>query len=120
MSHLKNIPLAILLGAIGTVAEARWSHWLPQLEQEDLELVKNTARVQMNGKKVGTTLSWSNNKTGNSGTVTLIEIFEDKGRKCRTNRHEIRQQAQAPRVHTVSICQNADGTWQIVPRNSGK
>jgi surface antigen len=117
---LKRTLVFILLYGFQIAVHARWSHMLPQLAKEDTDLIQLAARVQMTGKPVGTTLKWSNSKTGNAGTVTLMENFEHEGRKCRTNRHVITQQATGPKTYVISICQNRDGTWQIVPRNKDR
>jgi surface antigen len=117
---MRRAIIFLVLGSATIVAEARWSNWLPQLDSSDQQFIQDTARVRMNGEKIGTTLQWSNSKTGRSGTVTLLENFTDKGRQCRTNRHVINEQTTAPKTFVVSVCQNPDGTWQIVPRNKDR
>jgi surface antigen len=117
---VKRSLVFILLYGFLLTAYARWVHMLPELAKEDTDLIQQAAREQMTGKPVGTTLKWSNSKTGNAGTVTLLENFEHEGRKCRTNKHIITQQARGPKTYVISICQNPDGTWQIVPWNKDR
>jgi surface antigen len=115
----RTVVLFLLCGCLLT-AEARWTDALPQITKDDLALIEATARVKMTDKPIGTTLTWSNSKTGYSGTVTLLENFEHKRRKCRTNRHVITQQAMSPKTYVISICQNSDGTWQVLPQSQRK
>ena len=117
---MKKMVILVLLSVFLPNVQARWGHVLPQLAKEDLALIQDVARVQMTGKSVGTTLTWNNNKTGNSGSVTLLENFQHEGRKCRTNRHVITQQATSPKTYVISICQNSDGSWQTLPQSQRK
>lgn len=119
-TNMKRTVVLFLLCGYLLSAEARWGHVLPQLAKEDLALIQETARVRMTDKAVGTTLTWNNNKTGNAGSVTLLEKFQHEGRKCRTNRHIITQQATSPKTYVISICQNSDGTWQTLPQSQRK
>ncbi|MEA2782109.1 MAG: hypothetical protein QOK29_3653 [Rhodospirillaceae bacterium] len=68
---------------------------------------------------LGTTREWSNPKSGNSGTVTLISRFETnfEGRKlpCRKIRYHfsIRNIAD-PYNLEINRCRVEDGSWKIL------
>ena len=66
--------------------------------------------------KVGASESWSNPKTGDSGTVTLISTFERQGQACRRLAHVLKVRGiQGERLFVISRCLQSDGSWKIVP-----
>jgi surface antigen len=57
---------------------------------------------------------WSNPKTGNSGTVTVLQSFEKEGMACRKVRYVIRLRGvTGQRVYTLNWCKTASGEWKI-------
>lgn len=93
-------------------ASARWSDVLPELTSEDVELIKQKARVEMGDKPKGTVLEWNNPKSGNSGSVTLLRRFSIDGRECRALRHVLNVELEESFDYKVTICLQPDGTWQ--------
>ena len=64
---------------------------------------------------VGTVKSWSNPKSGNSGTATLVDRFEQKGMPCRRIQHDIKLKKIAdPFRFIVDRCRVADGSWKML------
>lgn len=63
---------------------------------------------------VGSTETWSNPKTGRSGTVTLIDSFERNGMPCRKLRHDINPRRHQPSYQfVIDRCRLPDGSWKI-------
>src|SRR4051794_22363924 len=61
------------------------------LTADDLELLEAAASklYTADNPRVGATESWTNPNTGDTGTVSLIEVFEKDGMPCRKLRHNI-------------------------------
>lgn len=89
-----------------------WGSVLPPLTDEDIDIIRQTTRVDMTDKPVGTVLPWENPKSGASGNVTLLKRFEMDGRECRTVRHYIEPRRQEPWDHVLTLCLQADGAWK--------
>jgi hypothetical protein len=90
----------------------------PKLTPADIAIVRKLVREDLTGKPKGTTLSWSNPESENSGTVTLIDDFRSEGRDCRRVRYLINpgpKQASFARSSTylLTSCRLSDGTWRI-------
>jgi surface antigen len=89
-----------------------------KLSDDDLALIRNAVREGLAGKPNGTTLSWSNATSGNSGTVTLLDSFPSQGRDCRRVKYLLnpgpKQIASAkPSTYVMTNCRLADGNWKI-------
>src|SRR5712671_609256 len=52
------------------------------LTQEDLDKMRQTVNQQIHGKPVGTTASWSNPNSKNSGTIKLLQKFTARNMRC--------------------------------------
>jgi len=62
----------------------------------------------------GATSHWSNPKTGDGGTVTVLHSFERTGMACRRVRYVIRLRGvTGQRVYTLNWCKTASGEWKI-------
>jgi surface antigen len=64
---------------------------------------------------LGTTRTWSNAKSGNSGAAKLVGRFEERGMPCRRIQHDIK----VKRVHdlfhyVIDRCRTPDGTWKLL------
>jgi len=93
-------------------SQARWSDALPILEPGDVSIIRDTTRIKMNDKPVGTVLEWKNKKGGSKGSVELLDRFQRDGRECRTNKHRIKPRSAPESVLTITICKTTDGSWQ--------
>ncbi|ABI61536.1 RT0821/Lpp0805 family surface protein [Granulibacter bethesdensis] len=61
----------------------------------------------------GSTQPWSNPKTGNSGTLTLVEQYQKDGMSCRKIRYDVMlKRRNAPNVYTLDWCKTAQGVWK--------
>lgn len=111
---LKAILLLIPLIFIASDAAARWAYLHVRVTDEDMTIIKRTAREEMTGKPVGTVLSWSNPRSKLSGTVTLLERFEENGRECRRLKHHVSSsKGGTPWDGIVTICLQPDGKWKL-------
>lgn len=97
---------------------AQFRNWLDQLEgltEKDTELMKQTAREGMDGKKEGARLTWTNPESGNRGIVELLEIRRSDAQECRRNKHIFEYGADKKRSSVEAlICRKPGGEWQIV------
>ena len=76
-------PLAPALGQINPFDDTL------NLTKEDIAMINQAARQALDGEAVGTVVEWSNDKSGNAGSVTLLRNFEHEGRECREVQHLI-------------------------------
>lgn len=89
---------------------------LPHLTERDRALARETSQERLADAPEGTTLSWYNPESGNSGTVTLVRRFERQGRECHENRHDISFTDGAARRQqqwTITICRQENGRWAM-------
>lgn len=87
------------------------------LSQEDLKELGAASRQLYAQDNVanGTTDTWSNPKSGNSGTVTVMDSFQRQGNACRKLRYDIRLKVRSGvRTYTLSWCHMPDNTWKII------
>lgn len=106
---LANLPPATSFGQAG------WRAVLPPMTDQDFELAARTARDDMTGRNIGTRLQWQNPDSGSQGSVELMDRFERDQRECRTLRHDVKVPTAGAWSQTVTICRQADGSWQAAP-----
>jgi surface antigen len=88
-----------------------------ELTNGDVALITETTRpfFEDDTVPVGTVKSWSNAKSGNGGTATLVDRFEQKGMPCRRIQHDIKLKKVAdPFRFIIDRCRVADGTWKML------
>jgi surface antigen len=62
----------------------------------------------------GASDQWSNAKSGNNGTITVLHSFEKSGMTCRNMRYVIHlAQRAGPRTYTVNWCKTPSGAWKL-------
>ena len=106
------LPLFVLI--LADSADARRETVLPPVTKGDLELMQQKAQVEMADKPAGTVLKWSNEKSGNSGAVVLIQSSEIDGLPCREILHIIKLKADSfARRYALTICNTAEGEWKM-------
>jgi surface antigen len=87
------------------------------LRDSDIAMIRATAAplYENQATPVGTTASWSNSQTGNSGTVTLVSITTANGVECRRLSHVFRIRGKGdPFNFLVDRCL-IDGEWKVYP-----
>jgi surface antigen len=64
---------------------------------------------------VGAVETWSNQESGNGGSIELIQTGEYQGMPCRRLQHDIKVKNVAdPYRFTVDRCKTAEGTWKVL------
>ncbi len=62
----------------------------------------------------GASDKWSNPKSGNSGTITVLHSFTRSGMACRRVRYDFHLAQRAnPRSYTVNWCKTPSGQWKV-------
>ena len=62
----------------------------------------------------GATTKWSNPRSGNSGSVTVLQSFTKSDMPCRELRYDIHLHARrGMRSYTVNWCKTASGVWKL-------
>ena len=86
------------------------------LKQDDIDLIHQTVDQKINGKPVGTTASWSNPNTGNSGTITLLKKHTVRGLRCEKVGYTLMTTTRPvpPEHYVLDSCLQPDGTWKIL------
>jgi hypothetical protein len=85
------------------------------LSQADMDMIKATLARQIHDKAVGTSASWSNPASGNSGTITLVKTFVRNGLRCEQIDYRLVSSGAGRPYddYTLTSCQLADGTWKL-------
>lgn len=86
------------------------------LTPEDWELMEAAAAELYLTEEapVGTVETWSNDQSGNRGSIELIRTGQYQGMPCRRLQHDIRVKDVAdPYRFTVDRCKTAEGAWKI-------
>ena len=101
--------LLIIAGLVGSAAQAQLLG--PAFEsgitltQEDLDKMRQTVNQQIHGKPVGTTSSWANPSSKNSGAIKLIKKFKAYNMQCETHRLHTDDDSVQSRARTLRIQQ---------------
>jgi len=85
------------------------------LTQQDLDLIHGAVTNQIHGKPAGTTASWSNPASGNSGSIKLVRKLARKNLRCEDIEYMVRSGGTpiySEHYHFTS-CLQPDGTWKI-------
>ncbi len=88
-----------------------------ELSKEDIEFLKQAGAklYERDSVQVGTTETWANSDSGNSGVVTLIKIFEKQGMPCRQLQHEVRVSGKSdPSNVEFTRCKTTEGDWKLL------
>jgi surface antigen len=116
-----SLPVKVLIPGIGLVAASAQAQLPPTwethivLSQQDLDLIHRAVTNQVQGKAVGTTASWSNPASGNSGFIKLSKKLARKNEQCEEIEYTVR--SGGPTVYTehyhFTSCLQPDGAWKI-------
>ena len=82
---------------------------------DDLKLIDaaSSKLYKTDNPKVGASEKWSNPTTGNSGTVSLVQVFEKDGMPCRKLRHSIAVKGNKdPQIYIFNRCRVKSGEWK--------
>jgi surface antigen len=114
-------PLVLVVAALASPAAL--AQWLGPgfesnvtLTQQDLDMMRQTVNQQIHGKPVGTTASWSNPDSKNSGTIKLLKKFTARNMRCEEIGYTLVTTASAvsPEHYVLDSCLQPDGSWKIL------
>ena len=118
MSRAVKALIAIVFGLVAGSAEAQlfptWETHIT-LTQQDLDMIHNAVTNEVHGKPIGTTASWSNPASGNSGSIKLVKKLVLNRQQCEEIEYTAR--TKGPPIYTehyhFTSCLQLDGTWKI-------
>ena len=87
------------------------------LTQDDLDMIHRAVTQQIHERSVGTTATWSNPNSKNSGTIRLLKKFTARTMRCETLGYTLMTTAVAgasPEHYELNSCLQPDGTWKIL------
>ena len=106
-------------GTVAIVAGAVAGAWLgseigKSMDQRDRMAMQETTQTALSNSPSGSTSSWSNPDSGNSGTVTPQQQFtNNNGRPCREFQQSVNVDGKTETGYGTA-CQQADGSWVVV------
>lgn len=112
-----SLCFAVSLGAANAQVNPFFSSRVGSgLNSEDFKVMNATAAQLYQRESVsdGTSDKWSNPKSGNGGTITVLQNFTRSHMQCRKLRYDIRLRARTGiRSYTVNWCKTPDGVWKL-------
>lgn len=119
---MRSVVLAGTMVLAASVAQAAFNPFgtagLP-LNKQDYSAMAAAANPLLNDESAtpGTSHDWNNPKSGNSGTVKLLKIYEDnlqgKNVPCRQLEYTVDIKGQADPYNIVLNRCKVDGSWKI-------
>jgi surface antigen len=107
--------LALGIWLYGMQAPAAVTSDIPSAKftADDFRMQREAQDSVLASTDIGTTRSWENPATGNSGSIKLLRSFQSSdGRECK--RIQITNQAGPSKaVSTMNMCRNGAGPWRI-------
>lgn len=111
------VPIALLLAVQPARAQLLGRLWETNvtLTRADLDLIQETLRQKIHGEPAGATAAWSDPASGNSGTVTLLQITERQGQRCERieYRNHSRDTWRPSDRFVLTSCRQPDGSWKL-------
>ncbi len=120
----RTVLLAGFLTVVSMASQAGFNPFgtagLP-LNKQDYQVMSTAAQPLLNDDTlpIGTTEDWSNTKSGNQGTIKLLERFETnyQGTKlpCRKLQYHVEIKGMADPYNVIlDRCKVSDGSWKIL------
>jgi hypothetical protein len=111
------LPIALLLAIEPAHAQMLGLWWDTNvtLTQADLDIIKGDLANQIHNKKLGTTASWSNPASGNSGSITLVKVFARQGQRCEQIDYRMSppEKTKPSDRYVLTSCMSTDGSWKL-------
>lgn len=85
------------------------------LTQADIDMIKAALASQIHGKSLGAKAAWADPASGNSGSLTLVNISSRDGRRCERIEYRMSPPSKtAPSDRfALTSCIQPDGTWKL-------
>jgi surface antigen len=119
--------LSLLVGLLSLLPIASYADLNPfgpsglQLTKEDYKEMAAAAQPLLidDSLPIGTTQSWNNPKSGNQGSIKLLDRFETKYQgntlPCRKLAYHVQTKGVADAYNiTLDRCKVADGSWKLL------
>ncbi len=106
-----NVDTSIQTGALPSSSEPSSSEQNPT-QNSDANVVRNAVSSVDLSAQTGTPLSWANQDTGSTGTISEIRESKDDGLLCR-NFKTSRESFEGVAMYTGSTCMNAEKQWFV-------
>jgi surface antigen len=85
------------------------------LSSEDFGMINEVVSGMYEAGKIGVAQTWSNPKSGNSGSAKILDTFEYQGLPCRTIEHTVKIRKRAdPMTVVLKTCRDSDGAWKLI------
>ncbi len=114
--------VSLVLVTIPLHAQNTWfwnSAPVAHLTDEDVEVLLSTLQAAMNEQPDGSTVTWTNSKTGHSGVIDITNTHRDYDTTCR--QVEMANQAAGRTGQgTFRMCKADDGKWKFAPSQQAK
>ena len=126
MLLLRILTLVVLLAALWALQPANaqglglpmgslWDTYVT-LTRADIDMIRGILAQQIHNNKPGNSATWRNPESGNSGTVTLINILSRQGRRCERIEYRMSPPQGTPSDRfALTSCLQADGSWKLAP-----
>jgi surface antigen len=82
------------------------------LDQRDKELAMKAAQQSFENSRSGTSTTWRNPDSGNSGSITPTRTYQNDGQYCREYQQEIVVGGEKQTAYGTA-CRQPDGNWAI-------
>jgi hypothetical protein len=104
----------LLLVSLSAEAQLMGPSWVT-LTQSDLAMIKGALAEQIHNRKPGTSASWRNPESGNSGMVTLLKAFARQGRRCEQIEYRLSppDRTNPSDRFVLTRCVQPDGSWKL-------
>lgn len=76
--------------------------------------MRSTTREVLDNGADGTQKTWENPDSGASGTIKVLNTYEQNGLRCRRT-HFSNSAGGFDGAGTFNLCKVADGSWKIAP-----
>ncbi len=116
-----KIAAAAVLASIAAIASSTAAHAQYGLTfgtfrpgPGDAQIVGDRGRSLLDGPSDPRAVEWENARTGNRGTITLMNEVARRGQQCRQLEYRTLGRASAqPEVVILLWCRGSDGRWRI-------
>lgn len=106
------VGLASLSAAPALAQGVGWLRDTPGLSRDDVDLYRGTLQSACEEQPDGGTQSWSNDRSGHHGSVTVVGRFEHEGMPCRLVVTSVTADKTVRSKRRV--CRQADGVWRFL------